>query len=348
MEPRAQNAPAPAAAAAPTAQEQLFMLVAGFFGTQVVHAFARLNFAETVADGKTEKEIFSALNLNPDATHRFLRACVGFDLLRFDGTKFLLTEKGALLRGDVPGSLKGLAAAIPAESHWQPWGRLLDALRTGKSPVDMVFNGDIWAYFNSKPDELNCFASAMGNLSEAAAVEVVKAYDFTPFPIIIDVGGSHGVLLSYFLNAAPNSKGILFDLPQVIQGAPAELTRRGVQNRVQTVSGNFFESIPAGGDLYVMKHIIHDWDDEKSQIILSNIAKAAKPSSTLALIEMVVPDQLVPNPIPYFMDLNMLVMVNGRERTTAEYRTLLAKSGWTLTRIIPTAGIFSLVEAKKS
>jgi hypothetical protein len=329
------------------AKDRLFGMIVGYFGSQIACAFARLQVADRVGNGAPETDLVSAVGVHPDAGARFLRACVGVGLLSHDGENYRLTDLGELMRSDRPGSLRSFAAAIPGESHWQPWGKLVDALKTGKSPVDGVFGGDVWAYFSKNPAELNLFAGAMGDLSDVAAGDAVKAYDFTKFGKIVDVGGSHGVVLSHLLTAAPKAAGVLFDVPQVIEGAGPNLVKRGVRERVELVAGNFFERVPAGGDLYVMKHIIHDWDDEKAAVILRNCAAAARSDATLALFELVLPDQPVPNPVPYLMDLNMLVMVNGRERTAADYRALLARSGWRMTRVVPTAGEFSIVEAVK-
>jgi len=332
----------------PAPQERLFGLIMGFMTAQIAHAFARMNLAEVIGEGASAEQVATQLKAAPDSARRFLRACASLGLLSCDGKTYRVTEMGEYLSDKKPGSMKSFAAAVPAESHWQPWGRLRDAVATGRSPTEQCFGGDIWAYFNGHREELEMFAGAMGNLSQLAADQAADAYDVQAYKTIADIGGSHGVLLSQLLKRAPQARGVLFDLPKVIEGAGATLKGAGVEERVQTVAGDFFEKIPVMADLYIMKHIIHDWDDERSVKILRNIAAAAPGHAKLALFEIVMPGEVVNDPVPYLMDLNMLVMVNGRERTEAEYRELLKAGGWTLQRVVPTQGMFCIIESTRA
>lgn len=330
-------------------REELVGMIMGFMGAAVTRAFARFGIADRVKDGRRAEELARELGASPDGMFRYLRAAVGIGLLHVDDAGvFTLTERGALLKSDAVGSLRQFAVAIPSPGHWMTWSRLEDAVMTGKSPVEAVFGKDIWGYFRENPAELEDFAGAMGGLSHMAGQEVTKVYDFSRFVKIVDVAGSHGIMLGHILRSAPGASGVLFDLPEVIAGAGGELAQMGVRERVTLESGDFFKGVPAGGDLYVLKHIIHDWDDEKSVAILSNCAKAARAGAKLALVEFVLPERTVPAAIPYFSDLNMLTMVNGRERTAAEFGGLMARSGWKMTAVVPTdGGLFSVVEGER-
>ena len=184
----------------------------------------------------------------------------------------------------------------------------------------------------------------MTSISEMAEQTIVAAYDFTPCRMIVDVGGGHGRLLAAILSAAPTARGVLYDLPDVVSAAPAQLHKLGVAGRVRIEAGSFFEDIPAGGDTYVLKHIIHDWPDDEAVAILRKLRAACNAAATVLLVELVIPEH-DRDFIGKWADLEMLQGVNGRERTAAQYRTLLERSGFKMTRVVPTASPFSLVEA---
>lgn len=202
-----------------------------------------------------------------------------------------------------------------------------------------------WDYLAENPEFAEIFNDAMTSMSELAVDPLVAAYDFAPFPTIVDVGGGHGRLLSAIIKATPGSRGVLYDLPQVVDGAPGLLQKFGVSDRVRTVGGSFFDAVPDGGDAYVLKMIIHDWPDAESVTILSNVRKAVKPGTTLLLAEFVIPDH-DREFVGKWSDMEMLVQAGARERTAAEYRKLYEQAGFRLTRVVPTASPISLVEGK--
>jgi hypothetical protein len=197
----------------------------------------------------------------------------------------------------------------------------------------------VWDYYKANPEEGLSFARGMGNLSALVAMDVARLYDPSPYRRIVDVGGSQGVLLRGLLDRAPNARGVLFDLPEVTASASPD-------PRVDIVSGSFFENVPEGGDLYVLKSILHDWPDDRCDAILQNVARAAAPGTTLLLVETVLPPPPQPSPVT-FMDINMLVMLGGRERTSEEYGEMLRRGGFAMQRVIPTGGMFGLIEATR-
>jgi SAM-dependent methyltransferase len=194
------------------------------------------------------------------------------------------------------------------------------------------------------PELSEIFNQAMTGVSELSIAPVVAAYDFSPYSTIIDVGGGHGRLLAAILEATPGATGVLFDLPQVVAGAPELLAKHGVAQRVRIVEGSFFESVPDGGDAYLMKSVIHDWADDESVQILRNVRSAAQPGKRVLLLEFVIPEhhrEFIGN----WFDLEMLLALGARERTAAEYRRLLERAGFRMTRVVETASPFCIVEA---
>ena len=257
---------------------------------------------------------------------------------------FGLTALGETLRSDAPGSVRNFAITETAPGHWQPWGRLEESVRTGKSAAHAALEMGLFEWYAQNPDEAGFFNAAMGNLSALAAGELVRVFDFSAFRKVVDVGGAHGVLLSSILHASPMTRGVLFDLPHVIATAGERIKALGLSDRCDLISGDFFEAVPDGGDLHLLKQIIHDWDDERTTRLLKNCHRALAPQGTLLLVEMVVPPNNEPSPAQA-MDLNMLVLLGGRERTEEEYQHLLAEVGFRLVRIIPTHSPFNVIEA---
>jgi hypothetical protein len=217
-------------------------------------------------------------------------------------------------------------------------------VKTGKPAWGHVHGAEAFDYFADNEEESEIFNRAMTDLSVAAAPAVVEAYDFSEVGTLVDVAGGHGYLLAQVLKANPHIKGTLFDLPQVIAGAGLLLEKEGVSQRVEQVAGDFFDSVPEGEDAYMMKHIIHDWDDDRSVRLLNNIRAAMPPGGKFLIVETVVPEGNEPH-YSKLMDLGMLVMPGGLERTAQEYRALLAESGLELNRIIPTRSSLSIIEA---
>ena len=325
--------------------QQLLRMLQGYFLTQVVHVFATLGIADHLADGpKTSDALARLTATDPDALRRLLRTAVGFGLLaeRHPGS-FALLPLGALLRSDAPGSLRDYIIAMAAPSFWLPWG-IEHAIRSGKEAFTDVFGMNVWDYYTQHPHEGRNFANAMSNISAMVADEVVAQYDVSEYQKIVDVGGSHGTLLAALLRANPAAKGVLFDRPNVIAEARQAIHGRGLNERVELVEGDFFEEVPAGADLYLLKWILHDWDDAQSLAILRNIHRVAASPSKLLIVERLLPSAPEPSPV-HLMDLNMLVLAGGRERSREEFETLLSSAGYRLERIMPLPHFLNLIEA---
>ena len=224
---------------------------------------------------------------------------------------------------------------------------MYEAVKTGKPMCKPALGMELFDWYSHNPEEGEYFNGAMGNFSASVSAEVTRVYDFSKVQKVVDVGGSHGILLAAILKASPDARGILFDLPHVTATAMESLNSQGIGERCELVTGNFFESVPAGADLHVLKQVIHDWSDSECTTILKNCHKALKPNGKLLLIEMVVPPDNSPS-MTQPMDLNMLVLCTGRERTESEYRELLAAGGFTVERVMPTHSPFSVIEALRA
>lgn len=325
---------------------QVLQMLMGLWVSQIVAATAKFGAADAIARGITSSdEIAREVDANPETLYRLLRAAAGCGLLVESSPRhFGLTPLGDCLRTDVPGSLRDFVIAECAPGHWLPWGRLYDAVKTGRSLASDILGMNVWEYYAKNHDEALSFARGMGNLSAMVSQDVARVYDASAFKSIVDVGGSQGVLLRGLLAHNPNARGVIFDLPEVIADAKTAFAN---DERIELVGGDFFGTIPSGGDLYLLKSILHDWPDERCAAILRNIHAAAKPGAKLLVVEMLLPDHPEPTPVA-FMDLNMLVMLNGRERTAADLSKLIGDNGFRVTRVIPTGGMFSLIEAERA
>ncbi|HEV2147518.1 MAG TPA: methyltransferase [Longimicrobiaceae bacterium] len=271
-------------------------------------------------------------------------AGVGIFAERPDGT-FELTPTAALLRSDVPDSMRDITRMMGGEWHWRMYGELMHSVRTGGTAVRKAYGMEIFELLERDPAAGELFNRAMTSNSWAAVPAVVGGYDFSRFRRVVDVAGGQGILLAGILKANPGAQGVLFDLPPVVGGAGELLGREGVADRVELVSGDFFESVPPGADAYVLKHVVHDWDDERSIRILRNVASAMDENGRVLIVEMVVPVGNEPSPSK-LLDVQMLMGTGGRERTEEEYRALLEASGLRLTRTVPTRSPLSVIEAQ--
>jgi hypothetical protein len=326
--------------------QQLLRMMQGYFLAQVVHVFATLGIADFLADGPKSSEALARLSATDHETlRRLLRTAVGFGLLEQQHhDSFTLRPLGALLRSGAPGSLRDYIIAMVAPSFWLSWGQLEHAIRNGKEAFSDVFGMNIWDYYAQHPNEARHFANAMGNISAMVADAVVAQYDASTYGKIVDVGGSHGTLLAALLQANPAAKGVLFDRPNVIAEAQQVLHGRGLNERVELVGGDFFEKVPPGADLYLLKWILHDWDDAQSLTILRNIHRVAVSDSKLLIVERLLPSAPEPSPV-HLMDLHMLVLAGGRERSREEFEALLSSAGYRLERIMPLPHSLNLIEA---
>lgn len=320
-------------------------LAEGYQVSQAIHVAATLGIADLLAGGsRTSDDLAESTRTHPPTLYRLLRALASVDVLReLDGRRFELTPLGERLRSDAPDSIAGWAAFIGRPYYWQAWAGLLHSVRTGENAFRHVHDTDVWTYRSSRPDESAIFDRAMTSLSRRSNAALLADYDFGRFRKIVDVGGGNGALLAAIVAAHPHLEGVLFDQPQVVARAPALLEGAGVADRCRIVAGSFFESVPSGADAYLLRAVIHDWEDGESIRILEVVRRALRADGNLLLIERVIGP---PNEgrDAKFSDLNMLVGPGGRERTREEFAALLEAAHFRLTRVVGT-GAYSVVEA---
>ena len=327
----------------------VMQVMLGCFPSQAVYVAAKLGIADLLKDeARTTAELAEKTNTHERSLYRLLRSLASVGIFTETKSKtFALTPPSALLLTDHPGSLRDTAIFMGEKWHWSVYGEMLYSVQTGKVAWEKVHGLEVFPYFQQHPEEYEIFNRAMTSLSMNVLPSLVEAYDFTGVETLVDIAGGHGTLLSGFLKKTPQLKGVLFDLPEVIKGAPELLEEEGVAARVQLESGDFFETVPKGADAYMMKFIIHDWDDERSLKILKNIHRDSAPNARLLLFEMVVPAGNEPH-FSKIQDLEMLVSPGGVERTEREYKELLEQAGFQLRRVIPTKSPLSIVEAFKN
>jgi hypothetical protein len=324
-------------------------LITGRFVSAAVGVVAKLGIADMLASGpKTADDMAKRADVHAESLYRVLRmlSMVGV-LVETEPHTFALTPVGDTLRSNVPGSMLGMALWITSPTNYQCWGELMYSVKTGQPAADTVLGMPVFEYlFHENPDVGEVFNNAMTAFATESHSTAVEAYNFGDFKKVIDVGGGHGALMSAILKANPGVYGVVFDLPEVVAGAGKLLSERGVADRCETVGGDFFQSVPSGGDAYVSSVVIHDWSDEKAAIILSNIRQAMNPGAKVLLVEAVIPHGNDPHP-GKVIDLEMLVMTpGGRERTANQFATLFAMAGLKLTRIVPTQSYTSVIEAE--
>jgi ubiquinone/menaquinone biosynthesis C-methylase UbiE len=326
----------------------MLQLMSGFWISRCIYIVAKLGLADLVKDGpRTAADLAKDSGTHEASLFRVLRAlaCVNVltqdELDRFGDTPVLAT-----LRSDAPGTLRSFAMTELGEEHYPAWGELMHSVKTGGIAFDHAFGKDVWEFFKEHPDNAKIFNDAMSGMTAQANDALHAVYDFAGIETILDIGGGHGGLITSILKRNPQMRGILFDSPQVIDGAKQALASSDFADRCEVVGGNFFEAVPEGADAHILKWIIHDWNDEQSVAILKNSHRAMKSGGKLILVEAVVPPG---NEMHFskFMDLNMLVMTGGRERTESEFRRLYDAAGFRLTRIVPTESPFSVIEGER-
>jgi hypothetical protein len=324
----------------------LLEMAQGAWLFQSLYVAAKLGIADALRDGPlTADEVARRVDTDPDATHRLMRALASNAVLKLrrDG-RFALTRTGQALRSDAEGSMAPMIEFIGSPAHWEHWGSLLYSVQTGKTAAEKLRGVPIFDYLETNPEYARAFNEAMTGVSAMSIDAAVPLYDFTDRRLIVDVGGGHGALLAAVLAQSPTAKGVLFDLPSVVEGAGRALDAAGVTQRCTVTGGSFFDSVSNGGDAYLLKSIIHDWDDASALTILRNVRAAIAPDGKLLLLELVLPEGAPPHP-GMLLDIDMLVNTGGRERTAPEYADLLLRAGFRQTRVIPTAGPPSIVEA---
>jgi SAM-dependent methyltransferase len=331
------------------AARTLQSLLNGYRNTALLYVAARLGLADALADGPmSSAELAQKVGAHAPSLHRVLKGLVTLGVCSeaSDG-RFRLTEFGAGLRSDRADSVRGLAI-LCGEEYAIAWGGLLHSVMTGEPAVRRVLGMTQLEHRALHPELEKFFSSGLASAADHVAAAVLKMYDFEPYRTVADIGGGHGALLAGVLGANPSMAGILFERPSVIAGARAYLESKGVAARCRIVEGDFFDRLPEGADAFVLKSIIHDWDDEQALAILRNCHRALGARGRLLLIERLLPARAEDDPGAILVDLQMLTLTGGRERSKEEYRGLLSAAGFTMSRVFPTESGFSILEAARS
>jgi hypothetical protein len=328
---------------------QVARMISSVWVPQAIYATAKLGLADILSAGPlTAQQVAEKAGTHPRATQRLLRGLVVLELVRErpDG-RLELTRLGSCLTDDAPDSVRSWALLWGGPMMWEPWGRLADCVRTGEmAPKLLQGVEDAFELMEAHPEDTAHFNRSMRELTAGVAAVLPAAYDFSGARLVADVGGGFGALLPPLLHARPELRGLVYDLPRCADGARELMQAEGLADRCEFRAGDFFSSVPGGADVYLLKSVIHDWDDERSRRILARCREAMGQGARLLVLEWIVPDQIGPQHAGIVgTDLNMLVMVGGQERTEAEYRDLLASAGLRVTRIVPTPAAMSLIEA---
>jgi hypothetical protein len=322
----------------------LVKLAQGYQVSQALHVAAKLRIADLLRERpRSAEELARATGAHVSSLHRLLRALASLGVFTEDRGCFRLTPMAEPLQTGVRGSVHAAVTWYGEPWNWLPWGNLLHSVQTGGTAFEQVYGIGYYDYLGRDRAAAGVFNEAMA--SSTAAGAVADAYDFTGIGRLVDVGGGHGQLLAAVLLANPAMRGILLDLPHVVDGAKRTLEAAGVADRCEVVGGDFLTAVPSGGEAYVLKSVLVDWDDERAVRILSNCRRVLGPRGTLLVVGQLLPDGNEPSSSK-FVDLFMLVLTGGRVRTQAECGALLAAAGFELTRIIPTASKFSLIEGR--
>jgi SAM-dependent methyltransferase len=319
--------------------------------SRALYVAAHLGVADILAGGPmTSGEIAAAASVDAATLRRLLRALVAFGVFEEEAPdRFRLNPAGELLRRDVPSSQRAGVLFTAGDMRWQLWLDLLECVRTGQAAVERAFGKTLFERNAQNAEESELFNEAMASYSAALSAPILAAYDFGSFGRIADIGGGTGRLLANILAANPNARGVLFDLPHVVAAASPLLAASGVAERCEVVAGSFFDGVPDGLDAYVLRAVIHDWDDARAGAILSNCRRAMTPEGTLLIVERVMPEKAEQGRAEddYLLDLEMLVVTpGGRERTEAEFQAILRTAGFGPARVIPTAAPVSILEVR--
>ena len=327
-----------------SAESNLQRLLTGTWISQMLYAAAKLGLADHLAaKPMSAEDLAPAVGVQAEPLYRLLRALAGEGVFAEDAhRRFALTPMADLLRSDIAGSKQAMAIML-GEEHHAAWGQLIYSLQTGKPAFDHVYGKPIFDYLADHPEAARVFDAAMTAVHGSETAQMLAAYDFSGVKTLADIGGGNGSLITMVLQRYPRLRGILYDIDHVVARAKPRLEAAGVADRCQVIAGNFFEKVPSGADTYLMRHIIHDWDEARCIQILKNVRAVLPAGGKLLLIEAVIPPGNEPS-FGKLIDINMLVMPGGKERTAEEYRALYAAAGFKLSRIVPTAGAMSLIE----
>ncbi len=333
----------------PTPDIALTQTILGSLNAQAVYVAAKLGVADALATApKSIDQLSREVGAHESSLYRVLRALASIGIFAEEQQRtFRLTPMAELLRSDVDGSLRDVAIFMGEDWHWSVWGQTLHSVKTGEAGWNRVHGKTVFPYFETNSEAAEIFDRAMSSFTTLARKAVATAYDFSSLNVLVDVAGGHGRLLTAILEATPDLRGVLFDLPHVIGRAKASEEIKKLGSRLDLKVGDFFESVPAGADGYILKHIIHDWKDPEAIKVLTNIRKAMSTYGRVLLVEAVVGDVNEPD-FAKILDIEMLVSPGGKERTATEYADLFRHSGLKLSRVIPTRSPYSVIEAVKA
>lgn len=318
----------------------------GYWVSQIVSVATRLDLIESLSTGpKSAVELAQHHGYVADSVERLLRGCATLELLdEIEPGRFQLREMAQLLTRNHPRSMRDAVVMLPDPGHWNSWSELEHTVRTGEPAFRKALGVEnVFDYFANQPQEAERFHRAMASLTRAFVHEIEKVYDLSPFGCIADIGGGHGQLLALLLQRAPQARGLLFDSGPVLEGALAPLQALGVADRVEQKAGDFFVEVPSGADLYLLKHILHDWTDEQCLTILRNLARAMNKDGRLLVVEMLLPEPPA-RAEGALMDLNMMVITGGRERSANHFEGLFQQVGLRTKRVISLASPFQIIE----
>jgi hypothetical protein len=329
-----------------TRSARILDLIHGAWMSQAISAAASLGVADELGEGpRSVDELAAAVDADTQSLYRLLRALADVDIFEeLEGQRFALTELGGLLRSDTPGSVRSFAMLVGSTAWRGAWTGLLDSVRTGESAFERVHGQGLFEYLRAHPKLAAVFDAALTGVSRQWIAAIVDAYHFGELKKVVDVGGGNGALLAAVLTANPGVHGVLFDRPDVVAGARRLFDDAGVSGRCEFVAGDFFVSVPPGGDAYLVSNVIHDWDDARAVQILARCRAAMSEGCRLLLGEMVPPGRGVPS-LTKLLDLEMLV-IGGRQRTEFEFDELFQRAGLRRSRVVPDGnGLYSIIEA---
>lgn len=322
-------------------------LIAGYVLSQTIYVAAKLGVADLLANGTvTVEELAAATGSHPPSLYRFLRALASVGIfVEEDDRRFGLGPLGQHLRSGVANSLRSYAIHANEESY-RAWGEALHTACTGRPGFDRVFHTSFYDYMAANAEANAVWNQSMSDTERSFVLQqgIVAAYDWSDLNRVVDVGASHGTLMAAVLQHSLHLRGVVFDLPHVVAGAPAELAKAGVAGRCEIVGGDLLSGVPEGGDAYLLSRVLFNWDDDDAMTILANCRRAMAPGGRILIMEPVIPDNGVS--LASLVDLNVLVVCGGRTRTEAELAALLMRSGLRLAKTLPSPGAWNIYEAR--
>jgi hypothetical protein len=331
----------------PSPQQQVAHLITGYWVSQAIYVVAKLALPDRLRNGpRTADDLAQETSTHPRSLFRLLRALASVGVFVQDTQhRFGLTPLADCLRSDVPGSQRAMAI-MAGEEHYGSYGQLLYSVQTGRPAFAKVYGEPVFEFLSKHPEQARLFDQAMVSVHGRETGAMLDAYDFSGLRVLADLGGGNGSVLTAVLKQYPGMRGILFDLPAVAERAKSNLQAAGLAERCQVIGGSYFESVPSGADAYLLRHIIHDWDDEQSTRILRNVHRAMGQGGRLLIVESLIPAGNEPT-FGKLLDLTMLVIPGGQERTREEYEVLFRAGGFQLTQVVATKAEVSVIQGER-